>query len=313
MKVQTSREIPASRLRSALGGISGVHATPYSADGGVDGELLSRIVDRIAAAGIHCVVAAGNTGEFYALAPDEIRLVHDTAVAASAGRSQVIAAVGRSLKEAIALGRRAREVGADAIMSHQPLDPFAAPHAQAAYFRELADAVELPLVAYVRSDAMKLADFMSVANHPNVAGVKFATTNLMLLAECVRASGEGTAVWVCGLAEGWAAPFYALGARGFTSGLVNVAPARSLAIHAALEAGDYTKARALVADIARFEALRTKYGNGANVTVVKEGLALLGFSAGQVRLPGLPKLDPADREILVQEMARWGLDGRLSA
>lgn len=297
-------------LRRALCGISGVHATAYAVDGGVDADLTGRIVERIVAGGIHNIVAAGNTGEFYALSPDEVRLVHDTAVSATSGRSNVVAAVGRSLTEAIALGRRAREAGADAIMSHQPLDPFAAPQAQAAYFRAIADAVDLPLVAYVRSDAMGLADLLSVANHPNVVGVKFATTNLMLLAECVRSSDAGTAVWVCGLAEGWAAPFYALGARGFTSGLVNVDPARSLAIHAALEAGDYAKARAMVAEIARFETLRTRYGNGANVTVVKEALGLLGFPAGTVRLPGLPALDPADRETLVQEIARWGFGGR---
>ncbi|MGO4124337.1 dihydrodipicolinate synthase family protein [Inquilinus sp. YAF38] len=297
-------------LRRALCGISGVHATAYAADGGVDADLTGRIVERIVAGGIHNIVAAGNTGEFYALSPDEVRLVHDTAVSAARGRSNVVAAVGRSLTEAIALGRRAREAGANAIMSHQPLDPFAAPQAQAAYFRAIADAVDLPLVAYVRSDAMGLADLLSVANHPNVVGVKFATTNLMLLAECVRSSDAATAVWVCGLAEGWAAPFYALGARGFTSGLVNVDPARSLAIHAALEAGDYAKARSLVAEIARFETLRTRYGNGANVTVVKEALGLLGFPAGAVRLPGLPALDPADRETLVQEIARWGFGGR---
>jgi len=297
-------------LRRALCGISGVHATAYTAEGGVDAGLTGRIVERIVDGGIHNVVAAGNTGEFYALSPDEVRLVHDTAVSAARGRSNVVAAIGRSLTEAIALGRRAKDAGANAIMSHQPLDPFAAPQAQAAYFRAIADAVDLPLVAYVRSDAMGLADLLSVANHPNVVGVKFATTNLMLLAECVRSSDAGTAVWVCGLAEGWAAPFYALGARGFTSGLVNVDPARSLAIHAALEAGDYAKARALVGEIARFETLRTRYGNGANVTVVKEALGLLGFPAGAVRLPGLPSLDPADRETLVQEIARWGIGGR---
>lgn len=313
MKSKTGREASISRLRGALSGISGVHATPYGADGGVDARLLARIVERIVEGGIHNVVAAGNTGEFYALTPDEVRLVHDTAVATSNGRSQVIAAVGRSLSEAVALGRRALEAGADAIMSHQPLDPFAAPRAQADYFRAIADAVDLPLIAYVRSDAMKLDDLMSVANHPNVVGVKFATANLMLLAECVRASDEGTAAWICGLAEGWAAPFYALGARGFTSGLVNVDPARSLAIHAALEAGDYAKARMLVAEIARFETLRTRYGNGANVTVVKEALRMMGFAVGSVRVPGLPDLDPADRQTLVQEMARWGMDGRAIA
>ena len=142
----------------------------------------------------------------YALTPDEVRVVHDGAIEANAGRSLLTAGVGRSLKEAIELGRRAKANGADALMAHQPLDPFAAPQSQAAYFKAIADGVDLPLVAYVRSDAMSLADILGVANHPNVAGVKFATTNLMLLSECIRASGPETGLWVCGLAEGWAAP-----------------------------------------------------------------------------------------------------------
>ncbi len=294
------------RIRTALAGISGVHVTPYGADGGVDAALLARIVDRIAASGVHNVVSAGNTGEFYALTLDEVRAVHDAAIAGNRGRSLLTAAVGRSLADAIVLGRRAKAAGADALMAHQPVDPFAAPQAQAAYFTAIADAVDLPLVAYVRSESLGLDQLMAIANHPNVAGVKFATTNVMLLAECIRASSAGTALWVCGLAESWAAPFDAVGARGFTSGLVNVDPARSLAIHRALEAGDASTAQHLVAAIAGFEKLRTKFGNGANVTVVKEALSLQGFAVGPVRLPGLPALDAGDRAALAEMLRGWG-------
>jgi 4-hydroxy-tetrahydrodipicolinate synthase len=45
--------------------------------------------------------------------------------------------------------------------------------------------------------------------------------------------------------------------------------------------------RELVATIAKFEAMRTHFGNGANVTVVKEALNLLGFPVGRVRRPGI--------------------------
>jgi 4-hydroxy-tetrahydrodipicolinate synthase len=301
-------------MRAALAGVSGVHVTPYGRDGELDRPLLAKIVDRIAAAGVHNIVSAGNTGEFYALTPDEVRLTHDVAIEANAGRSMLTAAVGRSLKEAIELGRRAKAAGADAIMAHQPLDPFAAPQAQATYFKALADGVDIPLVAYVRSDAMSAKDLAGLAGHGNVAAVKFATPNMMLLSECLRASGEDSALWVCGLAEGWAAAFYAAGARGFTSGLVNVDPARSLAIHAALEAGDFARARSLVAAIAEFERLRTRYGNGANVTVVKEALAITGLAVGPVRVPGLPELDPGDRDILRQVLSSWGVTaGRQAA
>jgi 4-hydroxy-tetrahydrodipicolinate synthase len=296
-----------AKLRQALAGISGVHVTPYAADGSIDGALLAKVIDKIAAAGVHNIVSAGNTGEFYALTLDEVRAVHDGAIAANKGRSLLTAGVGRSLKDAIELGRRAKANGADALMAHQPLDPFAAPQAQAAYFKSIADGVDLPLVAYVRSDAMGRADLLGIANHPNVVAVKFATPNMMLLGEVVRESGPKTALWVCGLAEGWAAPFYAAGARGFTSGLVNVDPKRSLAIHAALESGDFAKVRELVTTIAAFETMRTKFQNGANVTVVKEALMQIGLPVGPVRLPGLPELDAEDRKKLSAILQSWGV------
>lgn len=305
--------MPSRSIRPALGGISGVLVTPFDGEDRVDAALLSRIAGRVAAAGVHGLVAGGNTGEFYTLDSDEIRAVHDAAIAGNAGRSVLIAGVGRALKEAIALGRRAVGEGADAVMVHQPLDPFAAPQAQAAYFLAVAEAMPVPVLAYVRSDALGVADIMAVANHPNVAGVKFATPNLMRLAECIRVSGAGTAQWICGLAEGWAPAFYAQGARGFTSGLVNVDPGRSLAIHAALEAGRYEEARGLVAAIAAFETMRTKFNNGANVTVVKSALRLMGQAVGPVRVPGLPELSAADMRELAGTLKGWGIDVRAAA
>jgi len=135
----------------------------------------------------------------------------------------------------------------------------------------------------------------------------------MRLAECIRASGEDTAQWICGLAEGWAPAFYAQGARGFTSGLVNVAPERSLAIHAALEAGRYGEAQRLVAQIAPFETMRTKFNNGANVTVVKSALRLMGYPVGPVRAPGLPALSDEDMRELATILEGWGIPAKTSA
>lgn len=294
------------RVRSALRGISGVHVTAWAADGEADWKLTGEIVARIAAAGIHNIVSAGNTGEFYPMTTDEVVRSHAVAAEATAGKALVTAGIGRSLREAISTGRLAARAGCDAVMVHHPLDPFAAPQSQADYILAIAEALEIPLVAYIRSDAIGVKDLARVATHPNVAGVKFASPNMMLLAECVRATQGSSANWICGLAEGWAAPFHALGARGFTSGLVNVAPERSLAIWRALEGNDYELARRLVDEIAGFETLRTKYGNGANVTVVKEALGLLGTRVGPVRLPGLPELNEAERAELRKIVGGWG-------
>ena len=294
------------KVRQALRGISGVHVTAWKSDGEADWALTGKIVRGIAEAGIHNIVSAGNTGEFYPMTTDEVVRSHAVAAEAAAGKALVTAGIGRSLREAVSTGRLAARAGCDAVMVHHPLDPFAAPQSQADYFLAIAEALEIPLVAYVRSDAIGVKDLARVANHPNVAGVKFASSNMMLLADCVRETEGSSANWICGLAEGWAAPFYALGARGFTSGLINVAPERSLAVWRALEAGDYDTARREVDAIAGFEKLRTKYGNGANVTVVKEALGLLGTNVGPVRLPGLPELNEAERAELRGIVSSWG-------
>ena len=293
-----------ARVRQALTGISGVPVTPYAVDGSVDATKLKALIEKLAAAGVHNLMAAGNTGEFFTLSLEEVRLVHRTTIRAAAGNALVSAAVGRSLTEAKALARDAIAEGVDAIMGHHPMDPFAGPAYQAKYFLELADSCSVPVIAYVRSDTFSVADFRTLALHPNIAGIKFASGNLMLLADVIRSTKDAPAIWVCGLAEGWAPAFYAMGARGFTSGLVNVFPERSHAIHRALEAGDYAQARGLIDGIAGFEAMRTKYLNGANVTVVKEALGMLGNDVGPVRLPGVEALDELERKNLREIVER---------
>lgn len=302
------------RVRTALGGISGILVTPYRADGTVNEAELGRLARELGAAGVQNLVSGGNTGEFFSLTADEVARIQAVSFAAMEGTPALrTAAVGRSLAEARATGRQAVAAGAEALMSHHPLDPFAAPQAQADYFLAIAEASTVPVVAYLRTDTIPVAEMARVAAHPNVAGIKFATPNLMHMAECMRAAAESPALWICGLAEGWAPAFYGAGARGFTSGFVNVDPARSLAIWAALEEGRYADARALVAPMAPFEALRTRFNNGANVTVVKEALALAGREVGPVRLPGLPALSAEDRATLRATLAELGVAVRGTA
>jgi 4-hydroxy-tetrahydrodipicolinate synthase len=295
------------RILRALRGISGVHVTPYDDAGRIDTARLRDIVDRIARAGIANIVTAGNTGEFYALALDEVKTVYRAAVAGAGGRALVTAGIGRSLGEAIDLGIDAAVIGADAVMVHQPPDPFAAPRGVVQYLKTLAERLPVPVIAYIRTDTLGPAEFIELAATPNLVGVKYASSNLLRLSECMRATQGTELAWICGLAEAWAPPFYALGARGFTSGLVNVFPERSMAILAALDAGEYARAAHLIDDIAPFEALRTAEQNGTNVTIVKEALAILGCDVGPVRAPGAPRLTPAQRQSLERIVTEWGL------
>ncbi len=115
-------------------------------------------------------------------------------------------------------------------------------------------------------------------------------------------------LWVGGLAEVWAPVFYAVGARGFTSGLINVWPERSLAIHAALEAADYAGANQLIAGMRAFEDIRAEEMNGTNVTGVKSALLALGRDCGPTRAPSAWPLTPAQQAKLDAFITANGLN-----
>ena len=106
----------------------------------------------------------------------------------------------------------------------------------------------------------------------------------MNLAKAIEAC-DPAITWVGGLAEVWAPAFYAVGARGFTSGLINVWTQRSMAIHAALEASDYAGAQKLIAGMRAFEDIRAEELNGTNVTGVKAALLAQGYDCGPTRPP----------------------------
>src|SRR5262249_22569947 len=90
-------------------------------------------------------------------------------------------------------------------------------------------------------------------------------------------------------------------------GLINVAPERSVAIHARLEAGDYAAAQAMIDAIAPFEALRAQEEAGANVSVGKAPLRLIGQGVGPARPPAAWPLAPPAEQELRQLLAQWGL------
>jgi 4-hydroxy-tetrahydrodipicolinate synthase len=223
------------------------------------------------------------------------------------GRVPVIAGAGKSIGDACRLARQAKSIGASAVMVHQPPDPFVAPRGLQAYIERVADAADgLPLVLYLRNDAIGIDSIAALCDIESVAGVKWATPNPMRLAAAMAAS-DPSIVWVGGLAEVWAPPLYAVGARGFTSGLINVWPERSVAIHAALEGGDYMEANRLISGMRIFEDIRAEEMGGANVTGVKSALALQGLDCGHARPPSAWPLTDAQSSRLKSFMRENGL------
>ena len=294
-------------LRRALTGISGILVTPFDSDDEIAPLRLKPIVDRAIQAGVHVLVANGNTGEFYGLTTAEAeRMVHAVAEHV-AGRAPLLGGVGRSIQDACALARASQQAGASALMVHQPPDPFVSPRGVVAYVQRIAEAGQgLPLMLYLRNDGIGLDTIEQLCNVPGVAGVKWACPTPLRLAEAIR-RGDPDIVWVGGLAETWAPPLCAVGARGFTSGLINVWPEHSVAIHAALEAGDYVRANKLIDTMNSFEEIRAEEQNGTNVTAVKAALQLMGQDCGPTRPPSAWPLTDRQMVALRRLLDSWGL------
>jgi 4-hydroxy-tetrahydrodipicolinate synthase len=295
------------KLRTALSGISGILVTPFDAEDQLAPGRLKPIVDRAVTAGVHALVANGNTGEFYGLTTREAETMVHVIAEQVAGRAVLIGGVGRSVSDACALARTSRTAGCAAVMIHQPRDPFVSPRGFVAYVERVAGASDgLPLLLYLRDDNIGLDAIEKITQIPGVVGVKWACPTPLRLAEAIRRC-DPEALFTDGLAESWALPFYSVGARGFTSGLINVWPEHSVQIHAALEHGDHGHARNLIDIMSGFEDLRAQESNGTNVSVVKATLQILGNDCGAARPPAAWPLTDEQGAKLREQLDTWGL------
>lgn len=282
--------------------LAGVHAiviTPFTGGGeAVDHEILARHVERLIGAGVRILVADGNTSEYHSLTRAERTATLRTVADAAGGRAIVVAGVGGTPAEVGEEARAARTAGAQGLMVHTPPTPFLTRDGWLRYHDGLATAVDLPQLPYVRAAALDARAVAELAQRSYVAAVKFALPDVVAFGTAVSLAADATH-WICGLAETWAPSFWAYGAVGFTSGLVNVAPAAALALHGSLTAGDLAVARDLWTRIRPFEAMRSRAGDGYNVAVVKAALRLTGLDPGPVRPPAsdLPDAWVAELEV----------------
>jgi 4-hydroxy-tetrahydrodipicolinate synthase len=293
------------KLMMALTGISGILVTPFDNNDEVAPKRLRPIIDRAIGAGVHILVANGNTGEFYGLTIKEAEAMVHSVAEQIGGRVPLLGGVGRSIGDACALAKASRAAGASALMVHQPPDPFVSPRGVIAYLERVVDAGDgLPVMLYLRNDGIGLDTIERLCRIPGVAGVKWASPTPLRLAEAIRRSSSDI-VWVGGLAEVWAPPLCAMGARGFTSGLINVWPEQSVAIHAALEASNYKRANELIATMLDFEEIRAEEQNGTNVTGVKAALQLIGIDCGPTRPPSAWPLTDSQMSRLRKLIEGW--------
>jgi 4-hydroxy-tetrahydrodipicolinate synthase len=299
-------------LRRALATAVVVPVTPYRADGNADWDTYAALIARLIDAGISVITPNGNTSEFYALSLAEARQAVETAAkATNAGGEHgaaLLAGVGHDIATAIEAARHAQDHGARMIMIHQPVHPYVSSQGWIDYHAAIADAVPgLGIVLYIRDErrtGREIAEL--VKRSPNIVGVKYGVRDATKFAAVARDAGLDRVTWLAGAAELTAPAFWAVGARGFTSGLANVSPALALAMLNALRSNDFDGAMQVWESARRFEELRLADGSADNVSVVKEALSQLGLCRADVRPPSRPLPANIKQEISAI-LAAWGM------
>lgn len=132
-------------LRMLRGVLPIVH-TPFTDDDQIDSASLQRVIDWTFSLGADGL-GTGMVSEILRLTMDERAALTEQIVSYTAGRGAVFAAVGaESGKQAAQLARQAERVGCDAVMAAPPLSTSLSITGHLDYYREIADAVALPVI-----------------------------------------------------------------------------------------------------------------------------------------------------------------------
>lgn len=127
-------------------GVFTIPCTPFTEDGALDlGSLRSEVAFCLAA-GAHGIVAPVNASEAWTLTDEERRTVAETLVASVDRRVPVVVGVSAgSGPAAVTFARHAAAIGADAVIALPPTGPTAPPEAIFAFYRDLSEAVTIPI------------------------------------------------------------------------------------------------------------------------------------------------------------------------
>ncbi|MBD3736765.1 MAG: 4-hydroxy-tetrahydrodipicolinate synthase [Pseudomonas balearica] len=280
--------------------------TPMDAQGGLDWDGLSKLVDFHLQEGTNAIVAVGTTGESATLSVEEHIEVIRRVVDQVNGRIPVIAGTGaNSTSEAVELTENAKAAGADACLLVTPYYNKPTQEGLYLHFKHIAEAVAIPQILYNvpgRTACDMLPETVErLSKVANIIGIKEATGDLKRGQEVLDRVGKDFLVYSGD--DPTAVELMLLGGKGNISVTANVAPRAMADLCAAAMAGDAATARAINE---RLMPLHQKLFIESNPIPVKFALHEMGLMADGIRLP-LTWLSPACREPLRQAMRRCGI------
>ena len=280
--------------------------TPMDAQGRLDWDSLSKLVDFHLKNGTHAIVAVGTTGESATLDVEEHIAVIKAVVKQVAGRIPVIAGTGaNSTREAVELTRNAKAAGADACLLVVPYYNKPTQEGLYQHFKHIAEAVDIPQILYNvpgrTSCDMQAETVIRLSTVPNIIGIKEATGDLKRAKAII--DGVSKDFIVLSGDDPTAVELILLGGKGNISVTANVAP-REMAdlCNAALE-GKADEARAINE---KLMPLHKDLFVEANPIPVKWALVEMGLMHKGIRLP-LTWLSESCHDTVRQAMRQCGL------
>jgi 4-hydroxy-tetrahydrodipicolinate synthase len=263
--------------------------TPVDPAGRVDRKSLERLVESVIAGGVTGVSPLGSTGEGYSLDLEQRLAVVDAVAGAVPEGTPVIPGVfAHNRDQAAAEISAYAERGATAVLVAPPCYYPLSAAEQEAYFSQLADVAELPVVLYNIPVFTKVqiapAVAASLASHPRIAGLKdsgrdfgYATELLDMVTAADFSVLTGT--------DSMLVAYMLAGAQGTICASANLVPELVAAVYHAVRAGRLDGA---LRHEARLREVQAACGIGAPPAAYKAALAAAGICGPWLAPPRLP-------------------------
>ena len=208
-------------MRYDAGEIITAMVTPFKEDLSVDYIALEKLVNHLIATGSDSILVAGTTGETPTLTHEEEHEIFSFVKKVINGRVKMIVGAGsNSTKTAIESSKKAKELGADAILSVVPYYNKPSQKGMYEHFSAIAKAVDLPIILYNipgRTGVnMQPATIAKLANEfKNIVAVKQSNADLDLISDIKSLCPEDFIIYSGD--DSLTIPMMALGAHGVIS------------------------------------------------------------------------------------------------
>lgn len=299
-----------------LGGVIPANILPFDDDYSIDIPQYRRhLDDLVSTPGVRGLTCNGHAGEVASLSRSEWQLALTTAVETVERRVPVICGIyAETHRESADLARTAAREGVDALLVFPPniLMFDARPDVAWQRFAEVADVVDLPLVAfmYPRSTGMHYdADLVErICQIPSVAAMKDWTLDIVVYERnlgIVRSHGRRIAMLSSFSTH--LLPSLALGADGILSGHGSVIASLHAQLFDLVSRGDMANAANAYARIQVLTRAVYRSPLADMYTRMKEQLVMLGRLRSSVVRPPLMPLDDEERGRLRGSLLSAGL------